>query len=192
MTLSYPHFKAAARHAAPIFLDSTKTTDKACDLIAEAARNGAALVVFPESFIPGFPVWAGLQAPIQSHAFFAALAAEALRLDGPEIGALRAAARKHGVVISVGFSEGTEVSVGCIWNSNILIGADGEILNHHRKIVPTFYEKLIWANGDGRGLRVVDAGIGRLGMLDGAGRAGAHVVLSADLANAASARQCRL
>ena len=82
MTQSYPHFKAAACHAASVFLDSAKTTAKACDLIAEAARNGAALVVFPESFIPGFPVWAGLQAPIQSHGFFAALAAEALRLDG--------------------------------------------------------------------------------------------------------------
>ena len=165
MTQSYPHFKAAACHAAPVFLDSTKTTAKACHLIAEAARNGAALVVLPESFIPAFPVWAGLQAPIQSHGFFAALAAEALRLDGPEIAALRTAARSHGVVVSVGFSEGTEASVGCIWNSNILIGADGKTLNHHRKIVPTFYEKLIWANGDGRGLRVVDAGIGRLGML---------------------------
>ena len=165
MTKSYPRFKAAACHAASVFLDSAGTTAKACDWIAEAARNGAALVVFPESFIPGFPVWAGLQAPIESHNFFAALAAEALRLDGPEIGALRAAARKNGVVVSVGISEGSDASVGCIWNSNVLIGADGEILNHHRKIVPTFYEKLIWANGDGRGLRVVDTDIGRLGML---------------------------
>jgi nitrilase len=148
-----------------VFLDAAKTADKACDLIAEAARNGAKLVVFPESFIPGFPVWAALQAPIHSHNFFATLAGEALLLDGPEIEKVRMAARRHGVVVSLGITEGTDASVGCLWNSNILIGMDGTIINHHRKLVPTFYEKLIWANGDGRGLRVVATEIGRLGML---------------------------
>jgi hypothetical protein len=43
--------------------------------------------------------------------------------------------------------------VGCLWHTNLLIGDDGSVLNHHRKIVPTFYEKLVWANGDGAGLR---------------------------------------
>jgi nitrilase len=165
MSKSYPRFKAAACHAASVFLDAAKTADKACDLIAEAARNGAQLIVFPESYIPGFPIWAALQAPILSHAFFATLAAQSLRLDGSEIAKLRVAARKHGVVVSMGVTEGTEASVGCIWNSNVLIGSDGSIINHHRKLVPTFYEKLIWANGDGRGLRVVETEFGRLGML---------------------------
>jgi len=165
MPISYPRFKAAACHAASVFLDAAKTTDKACDLIAEAARNGAKLVAFPESFIPGFPIWAALQAPIRSHDFFQALACQALRIDGPEIEKLRMAARRHGVVVSMGLTEGTEASVGCLWNSNILIGADGTIINHHRKLVPTFFEKLIWANGDGRGLRVVATEVGRLGML---------------------------
>jgi nitrilase len=165
MSRSYPRFKAAACHAAPVFLDSAKTADKACDLIAEAARNGAKLVVFPESFIPGFPLWTALQAPIHSHEFFAALAGEAVLLDGPEIEKVRMAARRHGVVVSLGITEGTDASVGCLWNSNILIGMDGAVINHHRKLVPTFYEKLIWANGDGRGLRVVATEIGRLGML---------------------------
>lgn len=149
MTVAYPSFKAAACHAASIFLNAARTTEKACDLIAEAARNGAQLVVFPEFFIPGFPVWAGLQAPIQSYGFFAALAAEALRLNGPELATLRRSARRHGVFVSIGITEGT----------------DGSILNHHRKLVPTFYEKLIWANGDGRGLRVVETDVGRIGML---------------------------
>ena len=74
-----------------------------------------------------------------------------------------AASARRGV--SLGFTEGTPASVGCLWNSNILIGSDGAIINHHRKLVPTFYEKLVWANGDGRGLRVVETEIGRLGML---------------------------
>ena len=63
---------------------------------------------------------------------------------GPEIAALRREARSLDVTISMGISESSPHSVGLIWNSNILIGADGEILNHHRKLVPTFYEKLIW------------------------------------------------
>jgi aliphatic nitrilase len=106
-----------------------------------------------------------LQAPILSHDFFQAFASQALRLDGPEIAKIRMAARAHDVVVSLGFTEGTPASVGCLWNSNILIGSDGAIINHHRKLVPTFYEKLVWANGDGRGLRVVETEIGRLGML---------------------------
>jgi len=161
----YPHFKAAACHASSVFLDTAKTIDKACDLIAEAAAAGAALVAFPESFVPGFPIWAALQAPIHSHDFFKALAAQAVKLDSPEISKVRMAARRHGVVVSIGVTEGTEASVGCLWNTNLLIGADGALINHHRKLVPTFYEKLIWANGDGRGLKVVATDIGRIGML---------------------------
>src|SRR5262245_51037554 len=67
---TYPRFRAAACHAAPVFLDAARTVDKACDLIAEAAGHGAKLIVFPESFVPGFPIWAGLRGPILSHDFF--------------------------------------------------------------------------------------------------------------------------
>lgn len=162
---NYPRFKAAACHAASVFLDTKRTIDKACDLIAEAAGAGASLIAFPEGFVPGFPVWAALQAPILSHDFFKALAAQAVRIDSPEIAKLRMTARRYGVVVSIGISEGTEASVGCMWNTNLLIGADGRVLNHHRKLVPTFYEKLVWANGDGRGLRVVETPVGRVGML---------------------------
>jgi aliphatic nitrilase len=139
--------------------------DKAVALIGEAAGNGAALVAFPESFVPAFPVWAALRAPILNHDFFRALAREALRADGPEIGRVRAAARRFGVHVSLGFTEGTEASVGCLWNTNMLIGPDGAVLNLHRKLVPTFYEKLIWSNGDARGLRVVATDVGRIGVL---------------------------
>lgn len=165
MSVLYPKFKAAACHVAPVFLDSVASAEKAVALIGEAARAGADLVVFPEGYMPGFPLWAALRAPIHNHDLFKRLAAESVRLDGPEIGAVRAAARRNGVLVSLGFSEGTEASVGCLWNANVLIGRDGAILNHHRKLVPTFYEKLIWANGDARGLRVTPTEIGRVGML---------------------------
>jgi nitrilase len=165
MSAQYPSFKAAACHAAPVFLDTAKTIDKTVALVDEAARAGASLVAFPESFVPGFPIWAAVRAPIYNHEYFRALAREALQVDGPEIGRVCAAARRHGIHVSLGFTEGTDASVGCLWNSNVLIGPDGGILNLHRKLVPTFFEKLVWANGDARGLRVVPSAIGRVGML---------------------------
>lgn len=165
MTTEYPRSKVAACHVAPVFLESEASAEKAVALIGEAARAGADLVVFPEGYLPGFPLWAALRAPIHNHDLFKRLAAQSIRLDGPEMGAIRTAARRLGVLVSLGFSEGTEASLGCLWNSNVLIGRDGAILNHHRKLVPTFYEKLVWASGDARGLRVTPTDIGRVGML---------------------------
>ena len=125
----YPKFKACAVHAAPAFLDAESTVEMACGLIAEAARAGAQLIALPDSFVPGFPVWASVQAPIKNHEYFKRLAANSVEVPGPEVAQLCA------------------------------------LLNHHRKLVPTFYEKLIWANGDGDGLRVCDTPVGKLGML---------------------------
>ena len=163
--VGYPKFKACSAHVSPVFLDARATTEKACSLIAEAARNGAKLIAFPESYLPGFPVWAGVQSPINNHDFFKRLAAESIQIPGPEVQLLCDAARENAIVVSIGISERSSVSVGCLWNSNLLIGADGEILNHHRKLMPTFYEKLIWAPGDGAGLKVSETSIGKIGML---------------------------
>ena len=163
--VNYPAFKVAAMHVAPVFLDSAATTEKACSLIEEAARNGAQLVAFPEPYIPAYPVWSGLRSPVYNHDMFKRLAAQAILVPGPEVARLCDTARRCGVFVSMGINEGTRQSVGCIWNSNVLIGDDGSILNHHRKLVPTHYEKLTWANGDGAGLRVVETRLGRIGML---------------------------
>jgi aliphatic nitrilase len=163
--IHYPAYKVAAAHVAPVFLDTDRSVDKACSVIEEAAGHGARLIAFPEAFLPGFPVWAALGAPIRTHELFKALAASAVEIDGPELARLRETARRKGIFVSIGFTEGTKASVGCLWNSNALIGADGTLLNHHRKLVPTYYEKLIWANGDGRGLRVCGTELGRIGML---------------------------
>ena len=166
MTMAdYPKFKACAAHVAPVFLDAAATVEKACSLIAEAASNGAGLIAFPESYVPGFPVWASIQAPIKNHDFFKRLAANSIAVPGPEVTQLCKAAREAAIVVSIGISERSPVSVGALWNSNLLIDANGTIVNHHRKLVPTYYEKLIWAPGDGAGLRVSDTPIGKLGML---------------------------
>jgi aliphatic nitrilase len=155
----------AAAHVAPVYLDARATIDKACAYIRKAAAAGVQLLAFPESFVPGFPLWQALRAPIYNHDLFRRFAAQSLKVPGAELLKICAAAREAGIYVSIGISEATSHSVGCLWNTNLLIGRDGAILNHHRKLVPTFYEKLIWANGDGAGLSVADTPIGRIGAL---------------------------
>ncbi|AUT66620.1 carbon-nitrogen hydrolase family protein [Paraburkholderia terrae] len=163
--MTLPTVKVAAAHAASVYMNAPATVQKAVSIIEEASRNGAELISFPESFIPGFPVWAALWAPIYNHEWFKRMAANSVRVDGPEIAQIRAAAKRCGVFVSMGFSESTDVSVGCMWNSVVLIADDGEIINHHRKLVPTFYEKMVWAPGDGFGLKVSNTRIGNIGAL---------------------------
>ncbi len=158
-------FKAAAVHAAPVFLDRDATIAKAVSIMREAARAGAELIAFPETFVPAFPVRAALWAPIDNHDLFIRMAEQSVLVDGPEVACLREEARALGVTLSMGVSERSPASVGGLWNANLLIGEDGSILVHHRKLVPTFYEKLVWASGDGAGLRVVETRLGRVGCL---------------------------
>jgi nitrilase len=157
--------KVAAVHAAPVFLDREATTAKAISIVREAARAGARLVAFPETYIPAFPVWAALWAPIDNHDLFVRMTEQSVSVNGEEIAALRREAKALDITISMGISESSSASVGAIWNSNVLIGPDGAILNHHRKLVPTFYEKLVWASGDGHGLHVASTPAGRVGNL---------------------------
>lgn len=157
--------KIAIAHAAPVFLDLAATVEKACSLVREAASHGARLVVFPESYIPAFPAWCALRAPIHNHDLFCRFAANAMLVPGPELAQLCAVARDCNLLVSVGFNERSAASSGCLYNSNVLIDRDGNLLNHHRKIMPTFFEKLVWAPGDGAGLRVCETACGRVGML---------------------------
>lgn len=161
----HPTVRAAGVFASPIMLDKDATVEKTCVLIREAARNGAQLVVFPESFIPGFPVWAAYQCPIDGHAMFRRFALSSISCNGVEMRRIRNVAADSRIFVSLGFSEVSTVSSGCLWNSNVLIDDQGEIINHHRKIMPTFYEKMIWACGDGAGLNVVNTPLGRIGSL---------------------------
>ncbi|KAK7744306.1 hypothetical protein SLS62_010264 [Diatrype stigma] len=159
--------RVAACHASPVFLSARETTEKAISLIQEAARNGANLVVFPESYIPAFPIWSALRPPTHNHALFQRMALASVHADGDgaEVSAIRAAARRLGVLVSIGLSEKVRASSATLYNANLIIGSDGDVLVHHRKLMPTFYEKLTWAPGDGYGLRVADTPFGRIGNL---------------------------
>jgi len=162
---TYPKFLAAAVQAAPVFLDRDATIEKACKLIEEAASKGAELVVFPEVFVPAYPLWSFLFPPMDTHHFFRRLFENAVRVPSPQTEKLCEVARKCGVYVSIGINEKADQSMGAIWNANLIIDRWGKIALKHRKLVPTFADKLSWANGDGSGLRVVPSDLGRLGAL---------------------------
>lgn len=163
--LELPKSKVAAVQAAPVFLDPVATVDRACALIAEAAGNGARLVAFPEVFIAGYPYWNWLLTPIEGSVWFERLYRAAITVPGPEVDRLRAAARAHECVVVIGCNERDPKRLGTLFNTNIIIGADGQVLGRHRKLVPTWAEKLSWAGGDGSSLRVHDTPVGPLGTL---------------------------
>jgi aliphatic nitrilase len=158
-------FTAAAVQASPVFLDAQRTAEKAAGLIAEAAANGASLVVFPEVFIPGYPYWNWITDPVTGGAWFEKLVRASVFADGPEIGVIRDAARAHGCHVVIGLNERSPVSLGALYNTLLFIGPDGAIIGKHRKLVPTWAEKLTWAGGDGSSLKVYDTAIGPLGGL---------------------------
>lgn len=163
--LDLPRFTAAAVQAAPVFLDADATVQKAARLIGEAAGMGASLVVFPEVFVPGYPYWNWITDPITGGAWFEKLVRASILLPGPEIDVVRAAAAAHGVHVVIGVNERSPISLGALYNTLVFIGPDGAVLGKHRKLVPTWAEKLTWTGGDGSTLRVYDTAIGKLGGL---------------------------
>ncbi len=163
--LDLPKFKAAAVQAAPVFLDTDATVEKVCALICEAAGNGASLVAFPEVFVAGYPYWSWVMNPIEGSPWFEKLCRSAIEIPGPEIQRISAAAKANSVHVVVGVNERSRTGIGTIYNTLVIIGPDGRLLGRHRKLVPTWAEKLTWANGDGSSLRVYDTAIGKLGAL---------------------------
>jgi nitrilase len=159
------NLRVAACHISPIFLNARATTDKALSFINRAATRKANLIVFPETFISAFPIWSSVRPSTENHDLFQRMVKESVYADGEELAAVRETARSTGCVVSIGFSERSRHSNACLYNSNLIIGADGEVLVHHRKLVPTFFEKLTWSPGDGHGLKVAETKFGRIGAL---------------------------
>jgi aliphatic nitrilase len=163
--LKLPRFKAAAVQASPLYLDASATAEKAATLVREAAANGARLVAFPEVFVPGYPYWNWITDPVTGSGWFEKLVKASVLVPGPEIDVVRKAARDSACYVVLGVNERSPVSLGAIYNTLLFIGPDGGLLGKHRKLVPTWAEKLTWTGGDGSSLRVYDTGIGPLGGL---------------------------
>ena len=140
--------------------------------IEHAGQQGAQLIAFPETWLPGYPAWldvcrdAALWDNPRVKAVYRTHFEQSLTIPGPEVTALGEAAAKAGVAVVMGAVERGGVSGhGTLYNVLITIGSDGVLLNHHRKLMPTFTERLVWGLGDARGVRVVTAADARIGGL---------------------------
>ena len=159
--------RAAVVQAAPVFLDREATIDKACHLIAEAGRTGAQLVVFPETWVPGYPVWANTTSRWNyppAKKVYARLYNNAVEIPGPSTQALGETARQAGAFVAIGVNERTP-DTGTLYNTILYLHRDGSVLGRHRKLVPTYHERMIWGMGDGSTLDVFNTEIGKLGGL---------------------------
>lgn len=160
-----PTIRVAAVQAAPVFLDRDASIKKLDGLVEEAAAEGAELVAFGESFIAGFPIWNGVLPPIMQHEFHQRLVESSLTVPGPQAELLGQIAAKHQVVLSVGVNERSEHSLGQVFNANLIFDRTGQLVNHRRKLVATWYERLTWSHGDAHDLAPVDLDGWGLGML---------------------------
>ncbi len=165
MSDTFPNPKVAAVQAAPVFLDREATLEKALSLIEEASRNGADLIVFPEVFIAGYPYWNRIEIVFKTTPFFIEMLKNAVTVPGPATDRLCEAAKRAGVYLLMGINERPVNTLGTLYNTNLLIGPEGDIILKHRKLMPTYAEKLVWGFGDGSTLRILDTPIGKLGTL---------------------------
>jgi nitrilase len=155
----------ACAQVEPVVLDREKTLDKLEAVASEAAANGAALILFPEAFIPVYPSsrWVRyLAAGTDATPVYARLARESITVPGPESDRLGAIAREAGLWLATGANE---LERGTIYNALLVYGPDGSLVLHHRKLVPTNHERLVWGLGTGDGLEAVDTALGRVGGL---------------------------
>lgn len=154
----------------PVFLDRDATLEKAVASVREAAAGGARLVVFPEAFIPGYPAWIWRLRPGNDMALterlHSLLLENAVSVGGDDLASLRDAARESEVTVVCGIDErDAEFSRGTLYNSVVVLGPDGRLLNRHRKVMPTNPERMVWGFGDASGLRAIDTPCGRIGVL---------------------------
>jgi nitrilase len=162
--------RVACVQAEPAVLDRERTLDKLATLTAEAAAAGARLVVFPETFVAAYPssAWAKFLAgwaDPRAKGAFARLVRESVDVPGPDADRLGEIAREHEVWLVTGVNERDPERPGTLHNALLYHAPDGRLAVHHRKLVPTNHERLIWGQGDGGGLRAVETPLGRIGGL---------------------------
>jgi aliphatic nitrilase len=154
--------RVAAVQAAPVYLDLGGTVEKAIGLIEEAAKAGAHVIGFPETWIPGYPWWVWLGAPSWGLQFQKRYHQNALRRDSAEMAALCDAARRNAINVVLGYAERDG---GSLYMSQSIIADDGTSLVHRRKLKPARTERQVFGEGDGGDLAVVETKCGRLGAL---------------------------
>ena len=162
MAVTHPKFKAAAIQAAPVFLDLDASIDKAIVLIAEAARNGAKLIAFPETFLPGYPWFIWLDSPAWGMQFIQRYHDNSLVYGTPAAERISQAAKDNAIMVVMGHSE---KSGGSLYMGQWIIDAKGKTVATRRKLKPTHVERTVFGEGDGSDLSVYDTDLGRVGAL---------------------------
>src|SRR6266852_6103269 len=164
-------FRVAIARFAPVYLDKAASLARAIQIVQDAKKRGAELVAFGETWLPGYPAWldvcpnVALWEHIPTKQVFARLRQNSVTIPGPEIAALCEAAADLKINVVIGVNERVEAGPGngTLYNSLLTITSEAKLANHHRKLVPTHTERLIWGNGDGRGLSSVKTRVGRIG-----------------------------
>jgi aliphatic nitrilase len=160
--MQHPRFRAAAVQAAPVFLDLDASIDKAVALIAQAAREGAQLIAFPETWLPGYPFFIWLDSPAWCMQFIQRYHDNSLVYGTPQAVRLAQAAKDHRIMVVMGHSERY---YGSLYIGQWILGADGETIATRRKLKPTHVERTMFGEGDGTDLGVFDTPLGRIGAL---------------------------
>lgn len=162
---TYAKFRVAAVQAAPVFLDREKTTEKACRLIRAAGKEGARVIGFPEAFIPGFPHWFDYRIARECKPLIKELFKSGVEIPSPATDALCEAARDAKATVVMGLNERDPGTLGTLYNTQLFIGPDGRILGKHRKLVPTWTERLVHTGGDASTLKSFASEVGPVGGL---------------------------
>ena len=161
--------KIALAQLSPVFLNKEKTVDKACEAIAEAGKNGAQLIVFPEAFISGYPDWVWLIPANQTKQLgdlYVKLVENAVSIPDNTTDRLCKAAKLAKINVVIGMNErNSETSNASLYNTILFIDDQGKILGKHRKLMPTNCERIVWAQGNGSTLKSYDTSAGKIGGL---------------------------
>lgn len=156
--------KAAAVQFSPVLYSREATVEKVVRKIHELGQLGVQFATFPETVVPYYPYFSAVQTPIELLAGteHLRLLDQAVTVPSAATHAIGEAARKAGMVVSIGVNERDG---GTLYNTQLLFDADGTLIQRRRKITPTHFERMIWGQGDGSGLRAVDSKVGRIGQL---------------------------
>lgn len=162
--------KIALIQEAPYVLDKKRTINKAVEIIHSVSKQGAELIVFPEAFIPGYPAWIWRLRPGGdwgiSEELYVRLFKNSIDLSSDDLKPMLEAAKENRVTVVCGINERDNAnSQSTIYNAVITIDTQGQIINHHRKLMPTNPERMVWGFGDGHGLNVIDTPVGKIGSL---------------------------
>jgi len=154
--------KAAAVQCSPVLYSQTGTVKKICDTILELGQQGVQFAVFPETVVPYYPYFSFVQPPFAMGKEHLKLLHESVVVPSAATTLIGQACKEANMVVSIGINERAG---GTIYNAQLLFDADGSIIQHRRKITPTYHERMVWGQGDGSGLRAIDSAVGRIGSL---------------------------